>query len=201
MAVDTSCSQAGWGAVTGSGQRAFVAPGVLDAAECAAQIAAAEAHIAAVGGWTTSRHYDAPTTDVPVKDVPGVACWFNQQLEATIYPMLGTQFSVEAASIRVVDAFVVRYSADRQRSLPLHTDQSQFSLTVALNAQCEYDGGGTFFLDTGEVVNCDAGGVISFDGSLEHCGWPIVRGTRYIIVAFLYAYQAGEAGMLPADAR
>ena len=99
------------------------------------------------------------------------------------------------------DAFVVRYSAERQRSLPLHTDQSQFSLTVAMNARGEYDGGGTFFLDTGEVANCDAGGIISFDGSLEHSGWPIVRGTRYIIVAFLYAYASGEAATADAERR
>ena len=129
---------------------------------------------------------------MPVKDVPSVAAWFNTQLAERIYPVLGAQFGVPAGSIRVVDAFVVRYNAERQRSLPLHTDQSQFSLTIAMNSRDEYDGGGTFFLQTGEVANCEAGGVISFDGALEHSGWPITRGTRYIIVAFLYAYRQGE---------
>ena len=125
-----------------------------------------------------------------MKDVPSVARRFNSQLERRIYPALGAQFAVAADAIRVVDAFVVRYSAERQRSLPLHTDQSQFSLTIAMNGRHEYAGGGTFFLQSGSVANCEAGGVISFDGSLDHSGWPIVQGTRYIIVAFLYAYVA-----------
>ena len=183
-----------WAAVKGLDGSAFLAPALLDAAECSEVISTVDAELAQRGGWTTSRHYDAPTTDVPVKDVPSVAGWFNRQLESRIYPMLGAQFGVDPVSIRVVDAFVVRYAAEKQRSLPLHTDQSQFSLTVAMNGRDEYDGGGTFFLQTGAVANCETGGVISFDGSLEHSGWPILRGTRYIIVAFLYAYQAGESG-------
>ena len=47
----------------------------------------------------------------------------------------GPKHDDTAGSIRVVDAFVVRYSAERQRSLPLHTDQSQFSLTIAMNGR------------------------------------------------------------------
>ena len=178
--------------MAGLGGRVFVAPGLLEASDCTARIREVESQLQATGGWTTSRHYDAPTTDVPVKDVPTVARWLNRQLEDRIYPMLAAQFSVAPDSIRVIDAFVVRYSAEKQRSLPLHTDQSQFSLTIAMNRLEEYEGGGTFFLETGEVANCDVGGVISFDGSLEHSGWPILQGTRYIIVAFLYAYVAAE---------
>ena len=102
--------------------------------------------------------------------------------------MLARQFGVPADSIRIIDAFVVRYSADKQRSLPLHCDQSQFSLTIAMNSLDDYEGGGTFFAQTGEVVNADAGGVISFDGSLLHSGHPITQGTRYILVAFLYSH-------------
>ena len=70
--------------------------------------------------------------------VPVVLDWFNRKLAAEIYPMLGSQFDCDPASIRVIDAFVVRYSADKQRSLPLHCDQSQFSLTVAMNSRDEY---------------------------------------------------------------
>jgi hypothetical protein len=150
----------------GLDERAFVAPALLDAMVCAEMIVAVETQLQ--GNWTTSRHYSVPATDVPVYQVPVVARWFNAQLAATIYPMLGEQFAVAAESIRIIDAFVVRYSADKQRSLPLHCDQSQFSLTIALNSRDEYTGGGTFFADTGEAANADAGGVISFDGSLMH---------------------------------
>ena len=45
------------------------------------------------------------------------------------------------------------------------------------------------FVRPGVVANCDAGGVISFAGDLLHSGHPISRGTRYILVAFLYSYN------------
>ena len=70
----------------------------------------------------------------------------------------------------------------------MHGFASQFSLTIAMNSLDEYEGGGTFFAQTGEAVNADAGGVISFDGSLLHSGHPITQGTRYILVAFLYSH-------------
>ena len=41
------------------------------------------------------------------------------------------------------DAFIVKYSATQgQRFLPVHTDEGQWSLTLALNDLDEYDGGG-----------------------------------------------------------
>ena len=49
------------------------------------------------------------------------------------------------------------------------------------------------FVRPGVVANCDAGGVISFAGDLLHSGHPISRGTRYILVAFLYSYN-GRGG-------
>jgi hypothetical protein len=50
---------------------------------------------------------------------------------------------VAPSSISTIDAFVVKYDATKQRSLPLHCDQSEFSLTVALNSHDEdYQGGG-----------------------------------------------------------
>jgi len=69
--------------------------------------------------------------------------------------------------------FVFTDDAAKQCSLPLHCDQSQYSLTVALNSLSEYEGGGTFFAHTGEAVNCDIGGVISFEGGLLHSGHPM----------------------------
>ncbi len=41
---------------------AFVCPGLLDSAACAAVVAEAEALAAHNGGWTTQRHYAVPTT-------------------------------------------------------------------------------------------------------------------------------------------
>ena len=176
------------------GGRAFVRMGVLTSEECALTVNEVEAHVAASpNGWTTSRHYAVPTTDIPVHAVPSVLERFNRILVDRIYPLMAAQFQVKASRIRVIDAFVVKYSAERQRSLPLHCDQSQFSLTITLNAGDEYEGGVTYFAEAGEIVNCnESGAVISFEGSLLHGGHPITRGTRYIIVAFLYAYKEEE---------
>ena len=82
------------------------------------------------------------------------------------------RYSVPASSIRTIDAFVVKYDASKQRSVPLHCDQSEFSLTIALNSLSEYD--------DGEVLNCESGGVISFRGDMFHGGHPITKGVRYI---------------------
>ena len=187
----------GWSAVEGLDGDAFIAPGLLLRSECAAMVSAVEAQLQ--GNWTTSRHYAVPTTDVPVCKVPAVLSWFNQQLEHLIFPAMGRQFGVRAGSLRVIDAFVVRYSAAKQRALPLHCDQSQFSLTVALNDRAEYEGGGTFFAKTGEPANTDAGGVVSFRGSLMHSGHPILSGTRYILVAFIYSHLASASGKRKLD--
>jgi hypothetical protein len=44
----------------------------------------------------------------------------------------------------VHDAFLVRYEAGAQAQLPMHTDESQLSFTLALNPSADYGGGGTY---------------------------------------------------------
>jgi hypothetical protein len=93
-----------------------------------------------------------------------------------------------------------------QRHLPLHTDQSTHSLTIALNAFAtttttatindaapapppaaapllpllpeRYRGGGTYVAAWGCAVRPPAGHVLSFPGSLLHGGDPLLGGTR-----------------------
>ena len=55
------------------------------------------------------------------------------------------------------DAFVVKYDAAAQRGLPMHCDQSVYSLTLALNPFTDYDGGGTFFDSLGVSLRPDVG--------------------------------------------
>ena len=126
--------------------------------------------------------------------VPRVAR-FNAALRERVFPALATQFGVRPERLRVIDAFVVKNAAARgQKFLPLHCDQSEISLTIPLNAADEYAGGGTYFSDLGRALNRDAGGLISFSGRAHHGAHPISRGTRYVIVAFLYEYrEEGEA--------
>jgi hypothetical protein len=151
-----------WTAATGLDDAVYVAPKLLDQTTCEAMVCLVETQLA--GNWTTSRHYSVPATDVPVWQIPALSRWFNRQLAAVIFPMMGAQFGehmidgphthtggllllwrrllctalrcaimrcnalcrvmrttgVDGRTLRVIDAFVVRYSAEKQRSLPLH---------------------------------------------------------------------------------
>ena len=56
---------------------------------CAAIIAEAEERAARLGGWTSSRHSNYPTTDVPIQRLPMAHRWFR----------VGSQFSSWCASL------------------------------------------------------------------------------------------------------
>ena len=161
---------------------------LMAAAECKAAVEAAEAWARRSGGWTTSRHYSVPTTDVPMTALPELLPWFNEALRTQLFPALSSRYpaaAADAAKLRVLDAFLVRYNAGAQSSLPTHSDQSLLSFTIALNDPTEYTGGGTWFEKLGLAVDAPAAGhVVMFPGKLEHAGHPISRGTRYVIVLF-----------------
>ena len=154
-------------------------------------------------GWTTSRHYAVPTMDIPVHEVPQLLRWFKNWLIPHVKPLLLLQFFPHLSSkddqnrvqLAIHDAFVVKYSCEgekTQRYLPLHTDESTHSLTIALNDAGEYVGGGTYFQKLNAAVRPEMGQVLCFDGSLVHGGDPLLKGTRYIIAAFLLMAEEGE---------
>eukprot|EP00614_Pseudopedinella_elastica_P010549 CAMPEP_0172609704 /NCGR_PEP_ID=MMETSP1068-20121228/29633_1 /TAXON_ID=35684 /ORGANISM="Pseudopedinella elastica, Strain CCMP716" /LENGTH=242 /DNA_ID=CAMNT_0013413269 /DNA_START=14 /DNA_END=742 /DNA_ORIENTATION=+ len=135
---------------------------LISAEICEHIIQECEAVAAARGGWTTQRHAQYPTTDIPVTQLPGTIKWFREHLlPEAAFPFLAGVFrgwfppsamtqSLEdddiRLSFRVVDAFVAKYNASSgQRHLLPHRDGSVFSFNVALNGAGEYEGGGTFF--------------------------------------------------------
>eukprot|EP00966_Prymnesium_polylepis_P150627 3479477-Prymnesium_polylepis.1 len=181
------------------GRCAFVTTCALLARDsCACVVAECEAHAAAAGGWSTTRHTTVPTTDLEVHAVPAVLRWFNAACEREIFPLLEACYGaigVRASAVRVSDAFVVRYDAAAQSSLPVHADDSHLSLTIALNDLNEYEGGGILFEELGRVVRPDCGGVVCFPGSLRHGGNTVTKGVRYIIAAFLWVEGFTGAGL------
>ena len=106
---------------------------VVSSEACAKAIELAEAHASATDGWTTARHFAVPTTDLPVHSSPDLLKWFNATLSESIFPAVAQVTGAASDKLRVIDAFVVRYDASKQKALPLHSDQS------------EYSGGGTYF--------------------------------------------------------
>ena len=70
------------------------------------------------------------------------------------------------------------------------------SFTVPLNDRADYDDGGLFVAPTGDLVNGDAGTVLCFHGGVPHGGYPISRGTRKILTAFLVS-DSNDSGRPP----
>lgn len=84
---------------------------VLSTEECKDAIVMAEEHAAAsvddgewgeeavppgkkrARGWTTTRHYAVPTTDLPVHQIPKLLSWFNDVLAEHIYPLFKEHFA------------------------------------------------------------------------------------------------------------
>ena len=102
--------------------------------------------------------------------------------------------STGLSRMRVHDAFIVRYDAEKDKSLslPEHSDTSSMSFTLALNEKgADFEGGGTWFQalaerGAGRVVDADVGKAVAFAGPLRHAGFPVTSGTRVILVLFLY---------------
>ena len=102
----------------------------------------------------------------------------------------------------------------------MHVDESQLSLTLALNELHNYAGGGTYVAELRRALRPELGHMVrfavsfrglpystpspnldpdpdpdqvSFEGGVFHGGEPIVRGTRHIIAAFLYLDETCDA--------
>lgn len=188
---------------------------ILSANECARVIQQVDLHHSQPphnGKWSTVRHSSVKTTDVAAEDVPALRPWLRALLAERLYPMLecvyptladGSSLHCEKSGsrMRVHDAFIVRYDADCDMSvsLPEHSDTSVISFTVALNQKDQdFEGGGTWFESIiendehdedgkGALIDADQGHAVAFAGPLRHAGYPVTKGTRLILVLFLYA--------------
>jgi hypothetical protein len=176
-----------------SPRRLFVTPHMVPRATCQQLIQWANAHAATEqDGWTTSRHYAVPTTDVPVHEVPPVLNWFVHWMETDLQSLLRDQFQMETTQQQqrfyVHDAFLVRYAATtKSHFLPLHLDESTHSLVLALNDEFEFEGGGTYFYNLDRTITPQTGSLVSFRGNqLLHGGNVVTKGVRYILAVFLY---------------
>jgi len=157
--------------------------------ECDAVIAESEAVSEAMGGWTSKRHFNHPTIDIPLQELPQSRAWFNEVSLRTLYPFLGSCFEgalPNPRALRVADAFVVKYNASGgQTFLSPHRDGSVLSFNIALNERTDYEGGGTWFEGLGKSLAIDRGHMLCHASGLLHGGHPISSGVRYILVGFV----------------
>jgi hypothetical protein len=77
-----------------SSQRVFASSlPLLSPSECQWIIDLAEREAQQRGGegWSTSRHYAVPTTDLPVQQMPALLSWFNEAMATRLGPLLVAQ--------------------------------------------------------------------------------------------------------------
>ena len=156
----------------------------------AASVAFVQEWATRAGGWTSTRHFNHPTIDIPLSELPRTRALLNERvLPERIYPMLGQAFENSLPNwraLRVADAFVVKYdAAGGQTKLAPHRDGSVLSFNIALNERGEYEGGGTWFEGLGQSLPIDKGHVCAHASGVFHGGHPITSGVRYILVAFV----------------
>eukprot|EP00957_Ditylum_brightwellii_P150167 11435408-Ditylum_brightwellii.AAC.1 len=127
--------------------------------ECQQIIDEAEA-VASQIEWTTNRHGNFPTTDLPLVELPETLKFLRIAVER-IYPMLRAQFGMylpDPSKLRLADGFVVKYDAlGGQTELKPHRDGSVLSFNIALNPALEFEGGGTWFASFDDAVKIDQG--------------------------------------------
>ena len=143
-----------------------------------------EKYAASNGGWTTKRHDNYPTTDLPVEKIVSI---FGLVLESmnTISKKVHKSYCLHNnMKLNVKDLFVVKYKDNAQCHLEMHQDGSFLSFNILLSDTSDLDGGGTYF-DDGLTAHLEQGDILIHSSRVKHSGLPIVKGTRYLLVGFL----------------
>lgn len=84
-------------------------------------------------GWHKKRHNVYPTTDLNIiTDGFDDLDWLGDVLDRRLAPVISRVYGIPRRSLRAIDIFVVRYDADRQTKLSLHTDDGDVSFNVLL---------------------------------------------------------------------
>ena len=79
--------------------------------------------------------------------------------------------------------YVRKFSPESRASLPIHTDRSRLSVSLALNEG--YEGGDLFYTDAEgneQIVSLRKGDAFLFGGDLMHGVRPVRKGVRYSLV-------------------
>jgi hypothetical protein len=135
------------------------------------------------GGWTTNRHNNYPTTDIPVQNIKSIFKYVLSSLKNIMDKIFKFYCMSNNISMNIVDLFVVKYEKDAQNKLEIHTDGSFITFSIMLSSSKDYEGGGTEFND-GIQMFLEQGDVLIHSGYVKHSGLEVTKGTRYILVGF-----------------
>jgi hypothetical protein len=142
-------------------------------------------------GWTTTRHVDYPTTDLPIYKIDNIHNYIKSTY-GDIYNYIKEAYCLGDFNIyNIYDSFVVKYKHDDQNYLDWHCDASTISINILLNDNLEFTGGGTRFKD-GITIIPNQGDMIIHNSKSIHCGCKIHSGIRYVLVLFINIYKQLE---------
>ena len=150
-------------------------------------ISESEKNASTGNGWTTKRHENYPTTDLPIEYVNNVFSFINLSFKNTICPIIRNFYNIsENCKIKIREGFIVKYefSNGGQTSLDMHTDVSTVTITILLSDENSFNGGG-LRLENGSIYYSKKGSLIVFPGSMKHSALPITNGIRYVLVFFV----------------
>lgn len=136
------------------------------------------------GGWTTTRHVNYPTTDLPVDKIPSIFGLILETFKTKTVLIRSSYGLHDDMVLDIKDLFVVKYSVDSQKSLEMHCDGSFISFSILLNNENEFEGGGTYF-DDGLTSKLGQGDMLLHSSQIKHSGLPITKGKRYLLVGFV----------------
>lgn len=136
------------------------------------------------GGWTTKRHDNYPTTDLPIDMVKPIFNFIYESFKTINNKIKKSYCLPESINLDFKDIFVVKYKFNEQNYLDLHEDGSFMSFQILLSNLNDFEGGGTYF-DDGLTMYPEQGDLLIHSSKIKHCGLPITKGTRYLLVGFI----------------
>lgn len=139
------------------------------------------------GEWKNDRHVRYPTYDISIDklSVPVmnyILIFFMKNIGGLIYNRFN--ISSDNYDLNIVDAFIVKYEEDKQRSLDFHCDDSHMSALLLLSNENSFTGGGTQF-DSGLSVYPNQGDILLFGSKYKHQGLEINSGVRMVLTFFV----------------
>ena len=143
------------------------------------------------GGWAPLEGDKFPAYEIRMKEM-GLWTELQQHWEETLYPIIEKHWwPMQMYGLR--DAFVMRYSVDTQKTLPMHNDASLVTGSVKLNEA--YKGASLNFPRQG-ITNDDVpvGKMILFPGMVTHgheCT-ELLEGVKYSLTMWSSRYPGDE---------
>jgi len=151
--------------------------------QCERMIEIADNH----GGWGSLEYDKFPAQEIRLKEL-GLWDELKTQWENNIVPIIESYWKpMEMYGLR--DAFVMRYSVDTQKELPLHTDASLVTGSIKLNDDYE---GADLVYPRQNFSNKDipVGKCILFPGMVTHghACQPLKKGVKYSFTIWTNRY-------------